>query len=355
MPVGRSHIALAAVIAAACLCLTLQDASAAQSPFGIATPDGSGGGFGGPLGPVFFWIAQRQREFYQSLTASLSAFKDSGAAVWALLGLSFFYGIFHAAGPGHGKMVISSYLVASGETVRRGIVIAFAAAFVQAVTAVVVVGIAAAILHVTAQTMTVATDWLEIGSYALIVVVGAWLLWSKTVGGGHHHHHHHHHMPVPAAAHADHDHGHDHHHDHDHNHAHDHHHDHDDCHAHTIAPAPAATTLHPNPLARAWSAILGVGIRPCSGAIIILVFALSQGLFMAGVAATFVMAIGTGITVAALATLAVSAKGVAMRLAGAESGTGRYVLRGIEIAGALLVLVVGLLLLGGALSAELAG
>ncbi|MEP0322071.1 nickel/cobalt transporter [Bauldia litoralis] len=334
----RCHLALVAVAA---VCLFALDASAAQSPFGVGTPDTGGGSFGGPLGPVFLWIAQRQREFYQSLTAALSAFKDSGAAVWALLGLSFLYGIFHAAGPGHGKVVISSYVVASGETARRGVVIAFASAFVQAVTAVVVVGIAAAILNVTAQTMTVATDWLEIGSYALIVAVGAWLLWSKTVGGGHHHHHHHH-GPVGD------DH---HHHGHDHGHGH---HGHGEAHAHAPAVQAGPRPLHRNPLARAWSAVLSVGIRPCSGAIIILVFALSQGLFMAGVAATFVMALGTGITVAALATLAVSAKGLALRLAGAESGAGRWMLRGVEILGALLVLLLGLLLLGGALSMQFA-
>jgi ABC-type nickel/cobalt efflux system permease component RcnA len=102
-------------------------------------------------------------------------------------------------------------------------------------------------------------------------------------------------------------------------------------------------------------AILAVGVRPCSGAIIILVFALSQGLFAAGVAATFVMAVGTGIAVAALATIAVSAKGLAVRLAGAESGTAARVVRGFEIAAALVVLLLGLLLLGGALSGGLPG
>lgn len=321
-----------AVLAAGLLWSIVPDALAAQSPFGIATPDGSGGGFGGPLGPVFAWIAMHQAEFYRSLTAALAEIKENGTAVWLLLGLSFLYGIFHAAGPGHGKAVISSYLIASGETVRRGIVISFVASFAQAVTAVVVVGIAAAILRVTAQTMTIATDWLEIGSYALIVALGLWLLWSKAFGGGHHHHHHHHHGEA----------------DHGHSHGHE----------HTLSAAQASAipdALPRNPLARAWSAILGVGIRPCSGAIIVLVFALSQGLFVAGIAAAFIMALGTGITVAVLATLAVSAKGLAMRLAGAESHRGAWVLRVIEIGGALLVLLLGLLLLGGALSSRFAG
>ena len=97
------------------------------------------------------------------------------------------------------------------------------------------------------------------------------------------------------------------------------------------------------------SAILAVGIRPCSGAIIILVFALSQGLLIAGVAATFVMALGTGLTVAVLAAIAVSARGLAFRVANAESGRGAIVLRVVEIGGAVAVLLFGVLLLGGAL------
>ena len=67
--------------------------------------------------------------------------------------------------------------------------------------------------------------------------------------------------------------------------------------------------------------IVAVGLRPCSGAIIVLVFALAQGLFWAGVASTFVMGVGTAITVAAIATLAVGAKTVAKRFA-AESACG---------------------------------
>ena len=105
---------------------------------------------------------------------------------------------------------------------------------------------------------------------------------------------------------------------------------------------------------RSWSAVLSVGVRPCSGAIIILVFAWSQALFAAGVAATFIMALGTGLTVAALATLAVSAKGIALRLADAGTGGAAVLLvaRGIEIAGAAAVLLLGLFLLGGALGSS---
>ena len=95
-----------------------------------------------------------------------------------------------------------------------------------------------------------------------------------------------------------------------------------------------------------------VGIRPCSGAILVLVFALAQGLFWAGVAATFVMGLGTAITVAAIAILAVSAKGVARRLAAGRNGGGALVMRGMEFAAAGLVLLLGGGLLLGYVAAE---
>jgi ABC-type nickel/cobalt efflux system permease component RcnA len=301
---------------AALVTLALVDAAlASKSPFGIATPD-SPGGFGGPLAPVFAWIALRQAEFYRMLTGALADIKESGWAVWLLLLVSFAYGVFHAAGPGHGKAVISAYVLSSGETVRRGVAVSFAAAFVQAASAIVIVTVAAVLFRVTARSMTVATEWVEIASYALITLVGAWLLWSKLFGGGHHHHHHH-------------------------GGAHDHHGD--------------GSASDRTGWRGAWSAIVAVGVRPCSGAIIILVFALAQGLFVAGVAATLVMALGTGLTVALLATLAVSARGLALRLAGGQSRLALGLMRAIEIAAALAILLLGLLLLGGALSGGLPG
>ena len=98
--------------------------------------------------------------------------------------------------------------------------------------------------------------------------------------------------------------------------------------------------------------MLTVGIRPCSGAILVLVFALAQGLFWAGVAATLVMGLGTAITVAAIAIIAVSAKGLAQRFAGSRDGGGAVVMRGIEFGAAALVLLFGAGLLLGYIAAE---
>jgi len=98
--------------------------------------------------------------------------------------------------------------------------------------------------------------------------------------------------------------------------------------------------------------VLTVGIRPCSGAILVLVFALAQGLFWAGIAATFVMGLGTAITVATIAVIAVSAKGLALRLVGSRDGSGALVMRGIELGAAAIVLVFGVGLLLGYLGTE---
>ena len=95
-----------------------------------------------------------------------------------------------------------------------------------------------------------------------------------------------------------------------------------------------------------------MGLRPCSGAILVLVFALAQGLFWAGVVATFVMGLGTAITVATIAVLAVSARGLAQRLSAGREGGGVLIMRGIEFGAAGLVLLFGFGLLFGYLAAE---
>jgi ABC-type nickel/cobalt efflux system permease component RcnA len=191
---------------------------------------------------------------------------------------------------------------------------------------------------------------IEIASYALIAAFGLRLVWTK--GGGF--------MralqarqPAPAlAAAAHHHHDHDHHH-HDHGH-HDHGHDdhvHDEHCGHSHGPAPSELA-GPGGWRRGFGAIFAVGIRPCSGAILVLVFALAQGLFWAGIAATFVMGLGTAITVAAIAVIAVSAKDLARRLSGGNEAGGALVMRGIEFAAAGLVLLFGVGLLFGYLAAE---
>jgi nickel/cobalt exporter len=332
-----------------------------------------------PADGLFGWIIAKQNEFYRQFSGLLRAAKADGSAVWGLLGVSFLYGIFHAAGPGHGKAVISSYVVANEETWKRGVTLSFASALLQAAVAVAVVGIASVLLQATAAAMKSAVDVIEIVSYLFIMVIGIRLAYVKGIGFIHAAR-----ATWPAAgaakaavtpddhAHHDHDH-HDHaHHAHDHNaheshaqeshahHAHDDHdhahHDHDDASAWGHAHAPEPQELAgPGGWTRGLSAIVAVGLRPCSGAIIVLVFALAQGLFWAGVAATFVMGLGTAMTVAVIATIAVGARSWAGRLAGAQSGYGMLAMRGIEVVAALVIIAFGALLLTGYMVSERIG
>lgn len=363
-----TRVAMACVALVACVMLADAAVSLAhaQTPFGGPRPTGAEPQAGGIIG----WLLAKQSEFYRQISGAIRAAKTDGTAVWTLLGISFAYGIFHAAGPGHGKAVISSYLVANEETARRGIVLSFASALMQALVAVLIVGIGALLLNATAKTMCSTERVIEIVSYGLIAAFGARLVWSKGGGfvralrswrgvphlvpamasaTGHDHGHRHSHADAhPSVAHVHDDHVH-HHHDH---HAHGHAgHVHDEHCGHSHGPEPSELA-GPGGWSRGLSAILTVGIRPCSGAILVLVFALAQGLFWAGVAATFVMGLGTAITVSVIAMLAVSAKGVASRMAAGRDGSGAILLRGIEFGAAALVLLFGVGLLLGYIAAE---
>lgn len=361
-PLARGLLACAAVVVA----LGVADAALhdllAQNPFGAprpapaAEPEASG---------IVGWLLAKQSEFYRQMSSTIRAAKSDGSAVWTLLFISFAYGIFHAAGPGHGKAVIASYLVANRETARRGIALSFASALMQSLVAILIVGISAWILNATAKTMCRAEGAIEIASYALIALFGLRLVWVKgrtfiralqaaqpvpAIAGvphDHHDHGHHHHRD----AHGHHDH---HHHDHSHAHAHDHHghdHVHDEHCGHSHGPTPSELA-GPGGWRRGFAAILTVGIRPCSGAILVLVFALAQGLFWAGITATFLMGLGTAITVAAIAIVAVSAKDIAARLSAGRDGGGALFMRGIEFAAAAVVLLFGAGLLFGYIAAE---
>lgn len=334
-----------AICAGALVVIVILDGSIgalmAQNPFGAPRPSGGEPQMGGIVG----WLLAKQSEFYREISSTIRAAKSDGSAVWSLYAISLAYGIFHAAGPGHGKAVISSYLVANQETARRGIVLSFASALMQSLVAVVIVTICAGLLHATAATMCGTEKAVEIASYALIAAFGARLVWTKGgafIGALQST------EPRPALV------GVMHHHDHGHSHHHHHHRDahvHDEHCGHSHGPDPGELA-GPGGWRRGLSAIFTVGIRPCSGAILVLVFALAQGLFWAGVTATFVMGLGTAITVATIAVMAVSAKGLARRLSAGREGGGALVMRGVEFAAAGLVLLLGAGLLFGYIAAE---
>lgn len=280
-----------------------------RNPFGAGLPREALPSTTGIGGVLLAW----QSAFYRDLTGALKAIAQSPAAVWGLLGLSFGYGVFHAAGPGHGKAVISAYIVADDRSLWRGVALSFAAAVLQALVAIALVTTLTLVFRATAQTMTVATGVVEQASFALVALVGTAVLWRKAgallaLGNG-----------VGA---------------------------HDPSCDHVHMPAP-------DEIARmsGWREMAGVvfaaGLRPCAGALIILVFAASLGLLWAGIAATFAMALGTALTTGALAALAVFFKFAALQLAGGGSLRGARVIAALEVLASAFVAVLGAALLLG--------
>jgi nickel/cobalt transporter (NicO) family protein len=345
-PSIRIIAAVSAILLTAAAIDSLSHVLMAQNPFGgspRSAPDSQ-------LNGVVGWLLRKQSEFYREISSTIRAAKTNGSAVWSLLTISFLYGIFHAAGPGHGKAVISSYLVANGETARRGVILSFASALMQSLVAVMIVGVGAWLLNVTAKSMCGAERVIEIASYGFIAVFGARLAWTKgwallralrdsrvsTV------------VPVPAFAYATLGEGSPPEQDHrltGDRHIHDEH-----C-GHSHGPEPG-DLAGPGGWRRGIGALLTVGVRPCSGALLVLVFALAQGLFWAGIAATFVMGLGTAITVATIAILSVGAKSVAIRLMTRRNAGSVLLSRGLEFAAAGLVLLFGVGLLFGYVTAE---
>ena len=329
-------VLLLALLSIAVLASSQSLGQGVHHPFAVGANEGAMASAQGMSG----WILAQEAGFFRLLGGAIRAAKQSGAAVWGLAGLSLAYGIFHAAGPGHGKMVIASYLLANERVLRRGLVIAFGAALLQGFSAVAIIGIGAIIFKATAKHMTAAANAVEIASYAGIAVLGGALVYVKgaallsawraaaavaVAAGG---------MARGYLG--------------------------DDClrdHLH----GPGCAHMHaPDPRTLgaefSWKSALlttvAAGSRPCSGAILVLVFALAQGIFSTGVFAVLAMSLGTAITTAALASAAVLIKNVAVKYSKAGSGSGRVLIAGrlFEAGAALAVLGLGLALLFAAIA-----
>jgi ABC-type nickel/cobalt efflux system permease component RcnA len=290
-----------------------------RSPFGVGMREAVPV-YTGPGGWLMAALMDWQSQFFKGLTRAAKSALADGAAAWALISGSFLYGVVHAAGPGHGKAVISAYIVADNHALRRGVALSVAAALVQAASAIILVGVAALLIRATARQVDSATKWIEIAAFAGIALAGFVLLWRKAgalarlwrgqIGA--------------ASCKAD-------------------------C-GHTHLPGPGELAKARS-LTETALVALAAGIRPCTGAIVVLTFCASQGLFMVGVASTLAMAAGVALATSALAAVAVLFKGVALRLAGGRGLAGEKALLMLECLAAAFVAALGLLLLTGLLTA----
>jgi ABC-type nickel/cobalt efflux system permease component RcnA len=305
----------------------------------------------GPFAAVLGWVADQQQTMQRELAMGVKRLKDGNAvaAGFTLAALSFLYGVIHAVGPGHGKAIISSYVIANEQTVKRGVLISFAAAAVQATMAVLLVSVLLIALNATGLEITAWANQLETLSYALIALLGLYLVathaariwWRRGAGA-----------EERARAHRDHRHAHGHAHEHAHAHIHAcaHEHVHDEACGHIVD---ARQLAGPFSWRKALAVVLSVGVRPCTGAILVLVFALTQGLFWAGVAATFAMAFGTALTVAALATLALGSRELALKIGNGNHAWTEAVWNLCALGGAFVILLFGALMFAASMSGPL--
>jgi ABC-type nickel/cobalt efflux system permease component RcnA len=270
--------------------------------------------FSGGFSEILNWIYDQQREWQKSISASLTGLTgdNPAAAAWALVVGSFLYGFFHAAGPGHGKVIMTTYLLSNREETRRALLLTVMAALLQAVVAVAIIYGLVVIVGIATKDSTQAAKWSERLSYILVSIMGLWLIWrvlkpifakhlqnASQTGHVHTHDHHHH------------AHGHHAHHHHDHLHHTDDHDHGPECgcgHQHGPTPEQIAAS-------KDWKIsagiVLSIGLRPCTGAILVLVLAKSLGLLWAGVVGAFVMAAGVALAISCLAFMAVRARGFA--------------------------------------------
>jgi ABC-type nickel/cobalt efflux system permease component RcnA len=285
------------------------------------------------------YLSGIQQHLQRSLGEAIIGLKSGEPLIpaFVLIAISFLYGLFHAVGPGHGKAVISAYVLTNNVTLRRGIALSFAAAFVQALTALAIMGATALLFEVIgletrtpiSQLQITTVAWLITISASLVIVAGAWLLFSTTrrlwkakfsseslAHASIKRVYEEHTRTCEGGTHCE-------------------------CgHAHMPDPEQLESGLS---WRRAAAIAVAVGIRPCTGALIVLVLAGAQGMYWVGVISTFLMAIGTAITVSTIAVFAVGSREMALRLSGGAVRSARL-FDYAAIGGGTLLMLIGIAL-----------
>ena len=232
-------------------------------------------------------VARWQRRLNDNLARQVNAYKTGGAIapVLAILLLSFFYGLFHAAGPGHGKFVVAAYFLANRARPRDGVLMSGLIALTQALVAIGLVGVFAVTLDAGTLELIGNATWVELASYGLIVLLGLWMIWGGIVGRGCSHGH------GPGG-----------------------HREHED--GASVSAEPGLRAMLP--------AAVAAGLRPCTGAVIVLLFTLANGIFIVGILGSLVMALGVAITVSAIGLAAIYARRGAARASDTRPGLAIY-------------------------------
>jgi len=310
-------------LAALLLILLLGAGAAAQTnPFtGAPAPAPAPAPTAQPTEPPGFFaqinreIARFQRDTTREMSQRMRAIRD-GETPMALLvgiGLAFLYGVIHAAGPGHGKAVVIGYFLTRQARIGRGMLMGLQISVGHVISAIVIALVADLLFRTVWGTAAAEIRMIQLASYALIAIIGIYMLVETARGGGHHHHEH---CTIP---------GHDHSHDpHGHSHSHEH-------------------------RPQGWLS-LGVGIVPCTGAILVMLYALANGILFAGFVLVAAIAAGMALTMAGLGVLAIVARNAMTRWTAhrdVPDGSG-IVARIFDYAGGVVITLIGVFLFWGA-------
>lgn len=298
---------------------------AENSPVQAASPDD---GVGEPSfwSETILYIQKKQKELHRDLAREVRAVRAEGSvtALWSLVVASFLYGVFHAAGPGHGKAVITTYLLTHKNKVRQGVGLSIAAAFVQGCVAIFLVETLVGLFRMANRQAQLAVGYLETTSFALIALVGLLLCYRgiksivKSFRTGHHHDHHHHHDQGCSEC------------------GHGHHIGENDLEEKTGFRARVGL-------------VLSIGIRPCSGAVLVLILCHLLNMPVAGVASVLAMSAGTALAVSVLAMIALYAKQMAAAMTGQQNATMALIGHGAAIVGGGIIAFIGGVLFQGSL------
>jgi ABC-type nickel/cobalt efflux system permease component RcnA len=291
----------------ACILCLLAASGARADPFAAgsaADAPAQAAASPGVFRSITIGFVRLQRDINHALTDSVAGLKSGGSpgAIALCLAIAFAYGVFHAVGPGHGKAVILSYFLSREARIMRGIWMGSQIAFFHVVSAIAIVLLVHWLLDVAFAQPVDQLQFLKLGSYGAIAAIGLFML----VGAARR-------LRVADA-------GHDHH---------------------------ACGGAHGGE-----SGILSfaVGLIPCSGAVLILVYALANGLLVAGILMTLCIAVGMAITLSAIGIAAVYARARAVGAPQAAEARRPRVRMALDLLGPLVITLFGTILLAATLA-----
>jgi len=273
-----------------------------------------------------------QRELHQELAGLLQQVKaNPQKAGLTLMGFSLIYGIVHAIGPGHGKIVITTYLATHPSRLKNSLKLTFASAVVQGLVAVLLVTLMLGVLQLSSRQLHQSSFWLERGSFILVMLLGVLLCWRALKRGyftlkslkprrG---------LAINSLSPlAD-------------NHVHD---EHCGC-GHQHLPTDQQLQAGSDWRTQA-TIVLAMGLRPCSGAIMVLLFSKVIGVYLWGVLSALVMALGTSITVSLIGLLVFYSRAMAVKLSAKRTPAAWQTVAwsALALAGGLILLLAGGLL-----------